>query len=139
MQLTYQPDTNSLRLSQNDEGARPDRHRIIDLDGYVDVGEAGRLVGVEALTGRQHDISQMLSAWLADPDAAEWIALDSDSLYITLSLEEDTEGSAPGGEGQVLTAPATLSAELDDSGRLVALSIPRHGAGYEISYPSGNR
>lgn len=140
MQLTYQPETNSLRLSRDDRESSPHQHRTLDLEGYVDVGEAGRLVGVEALVGGEHDISLMLSPWLADPDAAEWITLDDDSLYVTLSLEGDPNTDAPvAGEGQVLTAPATLTAELDESERLVALSIPRHGAGYEISYPSGNR
>ncbi|HLI50763.1 MAG TPA: hypothetical protein VKU87_03140 [Thermomicrobiaceae bacterium] len=140
MQLTYQAETNSLRLTQGKGEARSERLQSVDLDGYVDVGQGGRLLGVEALTGGRHDISLMLSSWLADPDTAEWVDLDVDSVYITLSLPDDPELAAPGVSlGEVLTAPARLRAELDQSARLVALSIPRRGAGYEISYPGGNR
>lgn len=140
MQLTYQAETNSLRLTRDGSEPGPDQYQTVDLDGYVDVGESGRLLGVEVLAGDLHDISRMLSPWLADPSAGHWITCDDDSLYIMLSVPDDSASEvAVAGMGQAVTAPATLRAELDGSRRLVALSIPRRGAGYEISYPSGNR
>lgn len=132
MRLTYRPTENALRLSLDDAPATS--ARLVDLPGYVDVGEGGRLVGVELLGGAGINLDAALQPWLADPIAAEWVSLEGDSAYITLSAPEESMGHE-----QVRATPATLGAEVDGSRRLIALSIPRSGAGYEISYPSGNR
>lgn len=132
MRLTYQQDDNTLRLTLDDPRGTPSR--VLDLPGYVDVGEGGRLVGVEVLAPPGLDLRAALRDWLADPTAGEYVALDDDSAYVTLStLEEAID------QDQVRATEAVLIAELDDNQRLIALSIPRRGAGYEISYPSGNR
>ncbi|MDI3340249.1 MAG: DUF2283 domain-containing protein [Sphaerobacter sp.] len=133
MRLTYDPAANTLRLTLDERPAEAPR-AALDLPGYVDVGEGGRLVGVElrAIPGR--DLTAVLQPWTSDPVAAAYVELHGDAAYITLSVPE--EGID---RGQVRTAPATLRAELDRAHRLVALAIPRRGSGYEISYPSGNR
>jgi hypothetical protein len=38
-----------------------------------------------------------------------------------------------------LSSSVELEVELDGHQEMLAISIPRRGAGYEISYPSGNR
>ncbi|MBX5445500.1 DUF2283 domain-containing protein [Sphaerobacter sp.] len=132
MRLTYDPTTNALRLSLDREPGEPSR--TVDLPGYVDVGEGGRLVGVEIMPPPSLDLTTALQPWTDDPVAAEYVDLDPDSVYITLSVPEEGIDRE-----QVRAAQATLRAELDGTQRLVALAIPRRGTGYEISYPSGNQ
>lgn len=134
MRLTYQPSENALRLTLDREEGEAVRR--LPLPGYVEVGEGGRLVGVElrALEDRSVDLSWALAAWLADPVASEYVSLDADSAYIELSAPEEADIRE-----QLRAAAAEFAAELDGEGRLVAVAIPRRGAGYEISYPSGNQ
>ena len=132
MRLSYRPAENTLRLTLDVERGRPVAR--LDLPGYVDVGEGGRLVGVEVLTAHGVDLSEALAEWVGDPVAREYVAVDDKTAYVTLSVPE-----LAAGREEVRAARATLAAELDESRRLVALSIPRRGAGYEISYPSGNQ
>jgi uncharacterized protein YuzE len=132
MRLTYRPRENTLRLTLDDDRRQAGESRA--LPGYVDVGEAGRLVGVEVLAGDGIDLSRAFAPWLADPVAGEWVTLEPDAAYIELSAPEEALDRE-----QVRATQATLHAEIDPSQRLVALSIPRRGAGYEISYPSGNQ
>lgn len=131
MRLNYRPRENTLRLSLDQEQGPVQAET--ELPGLIDVGEGGRLVGVEVRAGGAGDINRILEPWLADPVASEFVAAGEDSAYILLSMAEET---AP--EEHLRTAEAMLLAELDASGKLVALSIPRRGHGFEISYPSGN-
>ena len=131
MRLSYRPCENTLRLTLDQEVGPV--QTATELPGLIDVGESGRLVGVEVRSGDATALNRMLEPWLADPVASEFVAAGADSAYIQLSL---TEEAAP--EEQLRTAEATLLAELDPWGRLLALSIPRRGHGFEISYPSGN-
>ena len=132
MRLSYRPVQNALRLTLDVE--RGPAATQVDLPGYVDVGEGGRLVGVEVLGDAGLDLRLALAPWIDDPVARDYVAVDGDSAYVTLSVPEDTTGRE-----EVRAARATLVAELDASRRLVALAIPRRGAGYEISYPSGSQ
>ena len=132
MRLTYRPIENTLRLTLDVEAGEPASR--LEVPGYVDVGEGGRLVGVEVLPAGDFDLAEALRPWAGDPVASEYVAVDDESAYLTLSVPEET-----GRPEEVRAARATLDAELDASRRLVALSIPRRGAGYEISYPSGNQ
>ena len=132
MRLTYQPAENSLRLTRDQETDVARHH--VTLDGYVDMGVGGRIVGVEALSPPNLDLSVALEPWLSDGTASNYVSLEGDSAYIELSVPEETDAHE-----QIRAVPATFSAEVDDAGRLLALSIPRHGSGYEISYPSGNQ
>lgn len=132
MRLRYHAPDNTLRLTRDDASTPPGE--VVDLPGYVDVGEGGRLVGVELLADAGLDLATALAPWLADPVAGEWVSLDKDAAYITLSAPEEAID-----QEQVLTTAATLRVELDESRHLRELAIPRRGTGYEISYPSGNR
>ena len=108
--------------------------RQVTLDGYVDMGVGGRIVGVEALPSPNLDLSMALKSWLSDATASDYVSLEGDSAYIELSVAEESDVRE-----QIRAVPATFTVEVDDAGRMVALSIPRHGSGYEISYPSGNQ
>ncbi len=132
MRLTYEQSNNALRLTL-DEVSVASEHQIT-LTGYVDMGTGGRIVGVETLAPASLDLARALSPWTSDRTAAEYVSVSGDSAYIELSAPEEASIRE-----QVRAVPATFTAEIDDGGRLVALSIPRHGAGYEISYPSGNQ
>lgn len=132
MRLSYEPDDNSLRLTLDRE-TEPARRRMT-LDGYVDMGVGGRIVGIEALPPDGLDLSLALEPWLNDAIASEYISLEDGSAYIELSVPEEADARE-----QIRAVPAAFAAEVDDAGRLVAISIPRHGNGYEISYPSGNQ
>ena len=132
MQLSYESSNNSLRLTL--DGAHEPPSIRIGLAGYVDMGAGGRLVGVELLGPAAADMRNMLGCWLADATAGEYLSVADDSAYIELSTSEEATANE-----QTRTAEAVLSADLDDRGQLLALSIPRRGAGYEITYPSGNQ
>lgn len=134
MYLRYQAAENTLRLSLDDAQHRATRH--VALDGYVDMGEGGRLIGVETRAGGGIDLAHALTPWLADPIAAEFVNVSGGSAYIELSAPEEMDVRE---HENVRAIAARFAAELDENGNLVALSIPRRGAGYEISYPSGNR
>ena len=131
MRLTYQAAENALRLTLDQEWGAASRRTV--LPGYVEVGEGGRLVGVELLAPRP-ELSAALAPWLHDHVAAEYVSLDDSSAYIELSAPEEVDLRE-----QTRAAAARFTAELDVGGALVALAIPRRGAGYEISYPSGNQ
>jgi hypothetical protein len=132
VRLSYQATENALRLTLD----RPSGEAVrrVTLPGYVDVGEGGRLVGVEATATAGIDLATALAPWRVDPVAADFVSLEDDAAYIELSAPEEASLRE-----SVRTAPARLTADIDGDGRLVALSIPRRGHGFEISYPSGNR
>ncbi|HEU5424507.1 MAG TPA: DUF2283 domain-containing protein [Nitrolancea sp.] len=132
MRLRYHPDDNSLRLTRDAGGDVP-THQL-GLPGLVDVGEGGRLVGVELHAAPGLDLARALAPWRGDRVAAEYVSVDDATAYIELSAPEEASLRE-----QTRAAAALLAVELDESGALVALSIPRRGAGYEISYPSGNQ
>src|SRR5690348_5510243 len=99
------------------------------MAGYVEMGTGGRLAGVELLDAGGGDLAALLACWIGDVDAGEYLSVSDHSAYIELS-----ESEAP--NEPTRAAAATFGADLDDDGRLIALSIPRHGSGYEITYPS---
>ncbi|CCF84960.1 hypothetical protein [Nitrolancea hollandica] len=131
MRLSYRQRENTLRLTLDHQEGPVQTETV--LPGLIDVGEGGRLVGVEVRAGDEVDLRRILESWLTDPVASEFVAAGEDAVYITLSTADE---AAP--DEQLRTAEATFLAELDASGNLVALSIPRRGHGFEISYPSGN-
>lgn len=132
MRLSYRANENTLRLTLDQE--RGHAERTVDLSGYVDMGTGGRIAGVEALGGLELDLERAFDRWLSDDSAAAYVSLGSSSVYIELSAPEESDVRE-----QIRAIEATFTAEIDAEGRMVALSIPRRGAGYEISYPSGNR
>lgn len=131
MRLSYQPDENALRLTLDQGG---ESGRRVSLPGYVDMGVGGRIVGIEALPQPGIDLAHALSSWLVDETAKEYVSITGDSAYIELSAPEEADLRE-----QMRSVEARFVAEIDDAGLMLALSIPRHGTGYEISYPSGNQ
>jgi uncharacterized protein YuzE len=77
----------------------------------IDIGEGGRLIGVEIEGVASHP--------------------GSEPFYLTIG----------GGSGGVhaRSAEVRVTIETDHSGALLAVEVPRHGHGYEITWPSGNR
>jgi hypothetical protein len=98
------------------------------------MGAGGRLVGIELLGPATFDLRQAMASWLTDSIASEYVSVANDSAYIELSAAAEASMNE-----QSRSVAAVFDAELDSAGQLVALLIPRHGAGYEITYPSGNQ
>lgn len=96
--------TNSLRLIVREPREGCGTH-ITAADATIDIGTAGRLVGLELADG-----------------------------YIDVVPPE------PGTEHLIRSATTEVSLEREaGSDVLLAMVIPRLGAGYEITYPSGNQ
>ena len=98
------------------------------------MGVGGRLVGIEMLGPDAFDLRQAFARWLEDGIAGEYLNIAGDSAYIELSTPEE-----PSSNEQTRSVEAVFGVDIDSSGQFIALSIPRHGAGYEITYPSGNQ
>ena len=93
----------------------------------VDIGEAGRLLGVEI------DLStapERAKPWTTDSPPPGEFDPTTGSLYVALDSRVDRLAR---------TATATARAGIDRDGRLMRVEIPRRGEGYEISFPSGNQ
>lgn len=96
--------TNTLRLIVHEPTA-PTQVETSAAEATIDIGTAGRLIGVEC-----------------------------GEAYIDVMPPE------PGTEHLTRSATAGVSVEREPgSGVLLALAVPRLGAGYEITYPSGNQ
>ena len=125
MDLTYDSDTNSLRLTPTPSGVCSAPSHVDTLDAILDIGESGRLIGVEFPSD-----ATSLTHWQRDPATSPFITHDDGRAYIQI-----TTGNA----GASRSTPITVSAEYDAAHHLTTIAIPRRGHGYEISYPSGNQ
>jgi hypothetical protein len=123
--ITHDSETNQLRLTPTVTDALPAVTWVVERDGILDIGEAGRLIGLEFATG---DAS--LAHWQCNPDAGRFLSHADGRVYLQI-----TEGDSD----LARSTPIQLHAEYDADDRLLAVSIPRRGHGYEISYPSGNQ
>ena len=101
IELIHDRTRNALHLR-----VRPGEGRECFASALLDIGEAGRLLGVEVTRGT--------------------------TFY--LPIESGGEQST-----QTRTAVVTVGVVLDDRDQVVEVIVPRHGTGYEITYPSGNR
>jgi hypothetical protein len=118
LQVTWQPETNQLRLALAPD-TQPTNRRTIS--GTLDVATRGRLTGLE--------LRGVSAALFADwPGVAD---TSPNSVYLAFTLDGDDALS------RAAEIPVTL--ELDARGRCVALALPRRGPTYEIAYPSGNQ
>lgn len=131
MRLSYRSAENTLRLTLDRESG--DVVHQHELDGYLDIAEQGRLVGIE-LDADRLDLFDVFSPWVADDVASRYVQLEPDAVYVALSTPSEDISSM-----NLRTAEVRVRAELDANAHLVALAIPRRGHGYEISFPSGNR
>ena len=126
MQLTYDNESNTLRLFLPIPAEPSEPEYTVSLDGILDIGEGGRLIGVEFPA----DDSD-LHLWLIDDVAADYTSLDATGrAYVQIT---------PDDAGEFRSANLRLTAEYNAHGELIGIVIPRRGDGYEISYPSGNQ
>lgn len=97
------------------------------LPATLDIGEAGRLLGIELdLSNR----GAMCRPWRTSaPPTGEFDPV-AETLFVPLDAQPD---------GQVRSATTTVRGGADADGCLVSVEVPRRGVGFEISYPSGNR
>jgi uncharacterized protein YuzE len=126
MDLTYDSDTNTLRLTPTTSTTPHPPTGTTTLDAILDIGEAGRLIGVEFPADKAQ-----LRHWQTDPLSGEYLTLDDNGdAYIQITS---------GNTGTASSTPIRLIAEYNPAHQLTALVIPRRGDGYEITYPSGNQ
>jgi len=103
--ITFDLRSNTLRLVLAERPVIARR----PVAALIDIGESGRLLGVE-LDGET--------------------GTDGVPLYLTLYASTDIH---------VRSIAATVQEHRDELGLLLAVEIPRRGHGYEIAYPSGNQ
>jgi hypothetical protein len=126
MDLTYDSDNNTLRLTPAHPGEPAAPSRTTTLDAILDIGEGGRLIGVE-FPARNAELNH----WHDDPATSPFVTQDpGDRAYIQIT---------PGDTGTTRSTSIRVTAEYDSANHLTAIVIPRRGHGYEISYPSGNQ
>ncbi|MGH2534155.1 MAG: DUF2283 domain-containing protein [Thermomicrobiales bacterium] len=119
MKITVDTRANTIRFAL--ASSRPITH-IRSVPAVLDVGEGGRLIGV--------DVDHPGVALPADDEPAASLDPTTGALY--LALEEPTDR-------HVRSAHVAVDLATDAGGVLAALIVPRRGEGYEITYPSGNR
>lgn len=122
MRLRVDRERNALVVTPDieDEPAREVR-----ADGTIDVGTGGVLLGVEVrrVAGLE-GLAERFAGW------GSAATVDGGAAYVALMAGDDS---------QARSAEIGVAVGLDERGRVASLSIPRRGAGYEITYPSGNR
>ena len=126
MDLTYDSDNNTLRLTPTRPGESAVPSRTTILDAILDIGAGGRLIGVE-FPAQDADLSR----WHDDPATSPFVVDDAGGRAYIQITPHDT--------GPTRSTPISVTAEYDSANHLTALAIPRRGHGYEISYPSGNQ
>jgi hypothetical protein len=120
MRVVVDQRRNSLRLliPAEGEGSDPGTAGTEDATGTtshpatLDVGEGGRLLGLEVASGSES----------ASPATEPWY----------LELE-----AAPG--QHLRSVPVTVDVGRGQDGEPVWVDLPRRGAGYELTFPSGNQ
>ncbi len=131
MCLTYWPRENALRFALGSE-PRPVA-RTVEGIGVLDLGEQGRLLGLEISAAPGLDLQRALHTWYDRHRTGGWLSLSAGSAYLRLVPEHVARASRHARSVQV-----RLALELDEQGRLLALVLPRRGEGYELSAPSGS-
>lgn len=93
----------------------------VSARGTLDVGENGRLLGLE-LEAADREVESVVDAAEREPPGDPWY----------LDLED-----APG--DQLRSVPVVVTVGRDAAGRAVWVDLPRRGDGYELTFPSGNQ
>jgi uncharacterized protein YuzE len=131
MRLSYRSADNTLRLTLDVEQGPVDR--VAEAQGTLDIGEQGRLVGIE-VAANGLPLEAIMDGWRKDAVASRYVQIDGGTAYVALSAPGEAFTSE-----HVRSAAVRLWIEIDERGYLVAITVPRRGHGYEISFPSGNR
>jgi hypothetical protein len=126
MNITVHPADNTLRFSfierSESTGAYP-------FPATIDIGEEGRLLGIEIDITDDHG-----AALLWPAEAAEIVSVDQSGETSYLAIESDSASGA-----LTRSVPGTVSITTSADGLVEEVIVPRRGEGYEITYPSGNR
>lgn len=122
MRLRVDRDKNALVVTPDDE-TLPTRE--IPAAGAIDVGASGVLLGVEVRRGV--GLPVLAEAFAGWGSAA---SVDGGAAYVELMAGDDSNARS---------AEVEVGVGLDADGLIASLTIPRRGARYEITYPSGNR
>jgi len=125
--ILFNAGRNALRLVLSSAPPLPGQERTVPAT--LDVGEGGRLLGVEL------DINgtDLL------PPAADERAVAYEAATGTLYVEVEPETGAEANIGPSRSVEIAARLLADATGAVVEVEIPRRGTGYEITYPSGNR
>ncbi|HEX5498095.1 MAG TPA: hypothetical protein VFX03_02670, partial [Thermomicrobiales bacterium] len=91
-------------------------------EATIDIGERGALLGIEL-----RPTASLVAAWTALRDASG----PDGAIYLPIAPEKS------GPHDRSMTVVAEI--RLGPGGALAAIDLPRRGAGYEITYPSGNQ
>lgn len=102
---------------------------VRELPGTLDIGEGGRLLGMEL----ELESSPVLGTpWRDSPAAPDAPQFDPRTAVFYLPI-------APATGRHARSATVSVRIFTGDDGGLVAVEIPRRGTGYEIAYPSGTQ
>lgn len=122
MRLRVDRDKNALVVTPDDE--KPPTREVRAV-GTIDVGAGGVLLGVEVR--RAVGLPVLAEAFAGWGSVA---SVDGGAAYVELMAGDDSNARS---------AEVAVEVGLDAHGLVASLTIPRRGAGYEITYPSGNR
>lgn len=123
VKITVDAAANTIRFRLSGD-ATADASTAIRAAGTIDIGEQGRLLGVEVETPPD-------AAWTVPPASSALVQGGGDGTFY-IALDRDTGRHAR-------SVPVEVSLRLTPARLLAEVIVPRRGAGYEITYPSGNR
>ncbi len=122
MRLRVDREKNALVVTPDDEA---ELARAVRAGGTIDVGNSGLLLGVEVR--RVEGLPDLVEGFAGWGSAA---TVEGVAAYVALMAGDDSNARS---------ADVEVEVGLDERERVASLTIPRRGAGYEITYPSGNR
>jgi hypothetical protein len=126
MNITVDPSDNTLRFSF---AVHTDSPRKSTLPATIDIGEQGRLLGIEM------DIKTVTAPALRwPPESSDLVSFDTKGGTCYLAIEPEPESHA-----FVRSVRGEVRMVTDERGMAAEVILPRRGEGYEITYPSGNR
>lgn len=122
--IRYDAERNTLRLIVGGDAIQ----RVATVAGILDVGVGGRLLGLEL------DISGSALRPPATIGGEVVYEPALGTLYVAVA-----PAAEEGGAANARSAEIAARVLVDADGRVVGIEVPRRGAGYEITYPSGNQ
>lgn len=111
---------------------RPPREEI-EATGILDLGERGQVLGIEVAPLPGLDVRRTLHRWRKEITGAGHAGEGDGDVYLQLSTDESARAAR-----LARSVPVRLRLTLDERGEVVAVTFPRRGDDYELSYPSGS-